>query len=200
LLRATFLDRCLYYSKGLMAEPTDRALVESTLGGDVEAFGELVQRYQGSVFGVCYRIIGERQAAEDQVQEAFLRAHQRLHTFKLDKPFGPWIRRVAANLCLNALRAAGPIRLPLEDERDLPLEPASTNPERQTQRDEQAENVRAAIRRLPPHYRAVIELRHFHELSYAEIGETLGLPLSDVRSHLYRARRALAEDLASPHE
>jgi RNA polymerase sigma-70 factor (ECF subfamily) len=183
-----------------MAEPTDRALVESTLGGDVEAFGELVQRYQGSVFGVCYRIIGERQAAEDQVQEAFLRAHQRLHTFKLDKPFGPWIRRVAANLCLNALRAAGPIRLPLEDERDLPLEPASTNPERQTQRDEQAENVRAAIRRLPPHYRAVIELRHFHELSYAEIGETLGLPLSDVRSHLYRARRALAEDLGSPHE
>lgn len=180
-----------------MAEPTDRALVERTLGGDVEAYGVLVRRYQGSVFGVCYRIMGERQGAEDQVQEAFLRAHERLRTFKLDKPFGPWIRRVAANLCLNAIRAAGPTRLPLEEERDLPLGRASANPERQAQRDEQAETVRAAIRRLPPHYRAVIELRHFQELSYAEIGTALGLPLSDVRSHLYRARKALAKDLGS---
>jgi len=180
-----------------MAEPTDRALAERTLGGDVEAYGGLVRRYQGSVFGVCYRIMGERQAAEDQVQETFLRAHQRLGTFKLDKPFGPWIRRVAANLCLNAIRAAGPTRLPLEEERDLPPDRASINPERQAQRDEQAETVRAAIRRLPPHYRVVIELRHFQELSYAEIGAALGLPLSDVRSHLYRARRALAEDLGS---
>jgi RNA polymerase sigma-70 factor (ECF subfamily) len=178
-----------------MAEPTDRALVEATLSGDVEAYGELVRRYQRSVFNVCYRIMGERQLAEDQVQDTFMRAHHRLETFKLEKPFGPWIRRVAANMCLNSLRAAGPIRVSLEDERDLPLEPASVNPERRTQLNEEAETVRAAIRRLPPHYRAVIELRHFQGLSYAEIGKALGLPLSDVRSHLYRARRALAEDL-----
>lgn len=177
-----------------MAEPSDRALVENTLRGDLEAYGELVRRYQQSVYNVCLRLMGDRQSAEDQTQDAFLRAHRRLETYDLARPFGPWIRTVAANLCLNELRRAGPVQLPLE-EHDLPLRTSWTDPEGRLQQSEMAAAVRAALLELPPHYRAVIELRHYGELSYQEIAAGLGISVSSVRSHLYRARGRLAEIL-----
>ncbi len=178
-----------------MEEPTDRALVLRTRQGDVDAFGELVRRYQTSVFNVCYRLLGERREAEDLAQEAFLRAFRRLHTFDADRPFGPWMRRVAANLCLNHLSRASPPRLPLQDETDLAAGSTERIPEAVRLRGERAEMLRQAILELPAHYRAVIELRHFHEMRYAEISQALGIPVSDVKSHLYRARRKLAERL-----
>ena len=179
-----------------MMEVSDRQLVERTLQGEVSAYGTLVQRYQQSVFNVCYRFMGERQGAEDQTQEAFLRAHDKLGTFKLDKPFGPWIRQVAANLCLNALNRHGPYQLPLEEERAMPDEAHWVDPEANRQQQERADRVRQALLKLPPHYRAVIELRHYGEMSYKEIAKSLNLSLSDVRSHLYRARKTLAQELA----
>ncbi|MFP3854927.1 MAG: RNA polymerase sigma factor, partial [Anaerolineales bacterium] len=147
------------------------------------------------VFNVCYRFMGERQHAEDQTQEAFLRAYNRLETFHLGKPFGPWIRQVAANLCLNMLKSEGPYKMPLEEERAVASEQIWVDPEARRLELEREALVRRAILALPSHYRAVIELRHYGELSYRQIGQALGLPLSDVRSHLYRARRALAEAL-----
>jgi len=84
-----------------MPDPSDRDLALRARRGDAEAFGELVRRYQASVFNVCYRLLGERREAEDLAQEAFIRAYERLDTFDADLPFGPWMRRVAANLCLN---------------------------------------------------------------------------------------------------
>ncbi len=161
----------------------------------MQAFGELVQRYQASVYNVCLRMMGERQQAEDMTQEAFIRAHERLHTFEEDRPFGPWIRRVAANLCLNELKRPHAPSVPLEDELDQPQRPQAILPEQALIIHDRQQAIRSAILALPAHYRAVIELRHFQELSYADIGEALGLPLSDVKSHLYRARKQLAERL-----
>lgn len=180
-----------------MPDPADRELVVRTRSGDTEAFGEIVRRYQGSVFNVCLRMMGERFAAEDMAQEAFIRAFQRLDRYDPDRPFGPWIRTVAANLCLNQLKRAGPVQVALEDERDQPLRAGPGGPEQQLQGRQAVELMRAAIAELPPHYRAVIELRHYQEMSYAEIARSLGLPLSDVKSHLYRARRSLARKLDS---
>ena len=176
-----------------MAEPSDRALVQRTRRGQEEAYGQLVERYQTSVLNVCYRLMGERQAAEDQAQEAFLRAYRRLETFQIERPFGPWIRRVAANLCLNVLKASGPVKLPLDEERDLPGERTWTDPEIRRQQSERSQAVHGALQTLPPHYRAVIELRHYQELSYKEIGQTLNWTLNEVRTNLYRARQAMAE-------
>ena len=175
-----------------MPDSSDRALVLRVRGGDPEAFGELVLRYQTSVYNVCYRLLGEAGAAEDLAQEGFIRAYQRLDRFDADRPFGPWIRRVAANLCLNRLASTrGPI-LSLDDERDeAGLEPGP-DPATAHEQAAAAEALRAAIATLPPQYRAVIELRHFHDLSYAEIAAALGLPVSDVKSHLFRARKMLA--------
>src|SRR3972149_7464817 len=76
-----------------MDEASDRLLVQRTRGGDVNAFGERVQRYQTSVFSVCYRLLGDSAEAEDLAQEAFLRAFRRLATFDVERSFGPWMRR-----------------------------------------------------------------------------------------------------------
>src|SRR5258708_40217214 len=83
----------------------DRDLILRARRGDNEAYGELVMRHQTSVFNVCYRILHERSEAEDMAQETFIRAHSRLESFDLERAFGPWIRRVAANVCLNQLES-----------------------------------------------------------------------------------------------
>jgi RNA polymerase sigma-70 factor (ECF subfamily) len=77
-----------------MPDPSDRDLALRARRGDAEAFGELVRRYQTSVFNVCYRLLGERREAEDLAQEAFIRAYERLDAFDAALPFGPWMRRV----------------------------------------------------------------------------------------------------------
>ena len=180
-----------------MVECTDGSLVLRIRHGEVNAYGELVQRYQTSVFNVCYRLLGERGEAEDLTQEAFIRGFQKLDTFDAERSFGPWIRRVAANLCYNHMRRHVPPRLPLDDERDMPIHNSEPDPETRHVQRERGEDVRAAILGLPPHYRAVIELRHYQEMTYADIAEALKIPMSDVKSHLFRARRLLAKRLIS---
>lgn len=174
-----------------MNAPPDRDLLLRARRGETDAYGELIKRYQTGVFNVCYRILHERGEAEDMAQETFMRAYDRLNTFDLGRDFGPWIRRVAANLCLNHLESRK-VTMPLDEERDS--DPGS-RPERQVEVRERSERVREALESLPPHYRVVVELRHYQDLSYSEIARELNIPLSDVKSHLFRARKLLAEKL-----
>ena len=177
-----------------MIMPTDRDLILQARRGDVNgraAFGELVTRYQTSIFNVCYRILHERGEAEDLAQESFMRAYDRIHTFDIEREFGPWIRRVAANLCLNHLEAQK-VTTELDDERDA--DPAQL-PEAVHEVRERSEQIRQALATLPVNYRLVVELRHYQEMSYDEIAAELKIPLSDVKSHLFRARKILAEKL-----
>ena len=179
-----------------MTAPTDRDLIVRARRGAAgsDAFGELVTRYQTGVFNVCYRLLHERGEAEDLAQETFMRAYDRLHTFDLEREFGPWIRCVATNLCLNHLESRKVIA-PLDEERDAD---ESQRPEKQVEVKERSAQVRRALASLPPHYRVVIELRHYQEMSYDEIAVELNIPLSDVKSHLFRARKLLAEKLHAP--
>jgi RNA polymerase sigma-70 factor (ECF subfamily) len=174
-----------------MDAPSDRDLILDTRRGNAAAFGELVIRHQTSVFNVCYRILHERADAEDMSQETFLRAHARLHSFDVERPFGPWIRRVAANVCLNHLESQK-VTVELDDEKDAD---ESQNPQGRLEVRERSEQIRAALASLPVNYRTVIELRHYQELSYDEIASELKIPLSDVKSNLFRARKLLAEKL-----
>ena len=174
-----------------MTAPTDRDLIQRAIRGAKDAFGELVMRHQTNVFNVCYRILNERGEAQDLTQETFLRAYDRLHTFDLEREFGPWIRRVAANVCLNHLESQ-PTSVELNDERDAG---ESQRPEAVMEVHERSEHIRRVLASLPPQYRLVIELRHYQELSYDEIAGELDIPLSDVKSHLFRARKLLAEKI-----
>lgn len=174
-----------------MSAPSDRDLIQRARRGDAGAFGGLVLRYQTSVFNVCYRILHERLEAEDMTQETFLRAGERLARFDEERAFAPWIRRVAANVCLNHLEAQKKTT-PLDEEREAD---ENARPESQVEVRERSERIRSALTSLPAHYRVVIELRHYQELSYEEIATELHIPVSDVKSHLFRARKLLAEKL-----
>jgi RNA polymerase sigma-70 factor (ECF subfamily) len=193
---ATFSTPNLYYNLAMNA-PTDRDLIlqARSRGSEAgQAFGELVTRYQTGVFNVCYRILHERGEAEDLAQEAFLRAFDRIHTFDIEREFGPWIRRVAANLCLNHLESQK-VTTELDDER---VADQTQRPESVVEVRERSEQIRKVLASLPANYRLVIELRHYQELSYDEIAAELNIQLSDVKSHLFRARKILAEKLHAP--
>jgi RNA polymerase sigma-70 factor, ECF subfamily len=190
---ATFPPARLYYTLAMNA-PSDRDLILRARRGGADAYGELVTRHQMGVFNVCYRILHNSSNAEDLAQETFIRAYDRLQTFDLERDFSPWIRRVAANLCLNHLESQKPA-FSLNDERD---EDTTQSPSQQVEVKERSEQIRAALASLPPHYRLVVELRHYQDLSYGEIAIELNIPLSDVKSHLFRARKLLAEKLHAP--
>jgi RNA polymerase sigma-70 factor (ECF subfamily) len=183
----------------------DHQLVAQTLHGRPDAYGELVRRYQATVYNVAYRLIGERQEALDVAQDAFVRAYHALRSFDQERPFGPWVVRIATNVALASLQRRRVPTIPLGrifgaegEEREAtgvaPPDPAS-GPEEDFLAAERGAELRRAILALPPRYRAVIELRHFQDLSYEEIAATLGLPLSDVKSHLFRARKLLRESM-----
>ena len=176
-----------------MTAPADRDLILRARRGEAHAFGELVTRYQNSVFNVCYRMLNDRGEAEDLAQEAFIRAYSRLEQYDLERPFGPWIRRVAANLCLNHLSARPVQPAELDEERDRAEE---AGPESAAEQRERSAQIREALASLPAQYRAVIELRHYQEMSYDEIAAVMNIPISDVKSHLFRARKLLAEKLS----
>lgn len=175
----------------------DGALVAHARRGEPDAYGELVRRYQQRLYSVAFRLVGEEQEALDVTQEGLVRAYHALDRFDASRPFGPWAARIVTNLALNRLKARQrhptmSLTLDGDDEgRERVLPDISREPEGQLLRAERTAALYAAIAALPPHYRAVIELRHFQEMAYDEIAATLGLPLSDVKSHLFRARRAL---------
>lgn len=172
----------------------ERDLAQLAVNGDRQAFGELVRYHQAGVYNVAYRMLGERRDAEDAAQEAFLRAWQAIDRLDPQRPPGPWLKKIAVNVCLNRLEKR--VTIPL-DEDDPPASASSGEPGPETwvlQR-ETGRQIRAALLSLPPRYRAAIELRHFQELSYAEMAIELGRPLSDVKSDLFRARKLLAECL-----
>jgi RNA polymerase sigma-70 factor, ECF subfamily len=183
-----------------MAVSGEQALLRKVKKGDLDAYGPIIQDYQSSVFNVCYRILGNRQEAEDLTQEAFLRAYQQISSFDLSRPFGPWMRTVTANLCFNHLKRARLNRVPLEDERDTIKDNPKYGPEGALEISQEHQTLYRAIWKLPDMQRLALELRHFQGLSYQEMAHILNLPLNTVRSHLYRGRQKLAQLLEEKNE
>ena len=207
LASATFPRIVCTNKRGMMhtAEVTpERRLIERSLAGDEAAFGQLVERHQGIVFNIAYRMLGNRQEAQDVAQEAFWRAYRGLSGFDLNRPLAPWLYRIVTNLSLNRLQRNPPPAVSLdapppgqpENAAPLPVpDPGAGPSDRLLQAETQAQ-IRRAILALPPADRVVIELRHFHGLSYEEIAVLTGATLSSVKSRLFRARRRLHDDLA----
>jgi RNA polymerase sigma-70 factor, ECF subfamily len=176
-----------------MSSRDERALILLAVQGDHEAFGELVGRHQQAVFNVAYRVLGNVHDAEDAAQDTFIRAYQFIGKFDNSRPLAPWLKRIAVNVCLNRLEAQKPTST-LDDEL-APAPDPNPGPEAQIVAKDRQERIRAEMSRLPARYRAVIELRHFQDLSYEETARELKRPLSDIKSDLFRARKLLAERL-----
>lgn len=143
---------------------------------------------RGGGLPVCWRLLGDRAAAEDAAQEAFIRAFDRLETFDPERPFGPWIRKVATNWCLNRLAATRPSEPLADDDERGPVGPVADQPEPAQLGRERDNAVRAALRSLPEKHRAVVELRHFQDMSYGDIAAALSLPVSDIEEAICSGR------------
>lgn len=182
-----------------MSEDIESLWVQRTLAGDQQAFGELVLRYERDVFNLAYRMLGERGEAEDAAQEAFLRAYANLDRYDQERSFKTWVLSIASNHCIDRLRRRRLTWLSLEE--PLPPHPALTSdtpgPEEATLVHERNVLVQELLDKLSPEYRIAVVLRYWYDLSYAEIAEMLNTTESAVKSRLFRARQALAEQLES---
>ena len=181
----------------------EHLLVAAARTGDAAAFEELVNRYEGKIFRLTRNITGNREDAEDAMQDAFLKAYTHLLDFKGDSRFYTWLVRIAANEALMRLRKRRPGQFsldePIEGESDLmprELEEWRPSPEQDYAQTEMQNIVSDVIDRLEPEYRLVFLLRDFEELSTQETADALGISVPAVKSRLLRARLKLREKLS----
>jgi RNA polymerase sigma-70 factor (ECF subfamily) len=178
-----------------MPEPEDEiACVARCLKGDASAFEPLVTRYQRVLFTVALRLLGNADDARDATQNTFVRAYVRLDTFDPSRRFFSWIYRIAVNESLNLRRAQRP-----HEPLPATLETSDGAMDRLEAR-ELSERVQAALMTLSPEHREVVVMRHFADLSYDEIADTLDIPAKTVKSRLFSARQRLAPLLAVGEE
>jgi len=167
-----------------------QTLVGQCLTGDQVAMLALVERFRGQVFGLCYRMLGQRQDAEDAAQETFVRVLKNLHRWDQARDFEPWLFAIAGNRCRTALSARK--RRPMS-EAVLDIIPDKEPDHRPAQ--QLAEEVQLALATLRDEYRQAFVLFHEQELSYADIAAAMEVPLGTIKTWVHRARRELIEYL-----
>jgi len=180
----------------------DADLVTVYLRGDERAFDVLVERYQARLLNFIYRTVGDRERAEDLVQEVFVRVYRHLGRFDRSKKFSTWIYTIASNLAKNELRNRS--RNPLvffqslakgvanDDDRPVEFEDSRLRPDDLFHKRHLRELVDASVAQLPAHHREVFVLRELEGKSYEEIAEITHCNLGTVKSRLNRARSAFA--------
>ena len=189
----------------------DRALVDRARAGDTGAFEMLVRRYQGWVFTLAVRLLGDRAEAEDMAQEIFLKAYRGLKRFKGASRFSTWLYAIASHHCLNQLKARRRRPLPHRRAGDHPGRGENTPPavvdrladqapraDALLERMDLARIVQAELSNLTAEHRIILVLRDIQGFSYEEIAQALRLELGTVRSRLHRARTEMKARL-TPH-
>ena len=185
----------------------DSAVVSAFLGGEERAFEELVDRYQTRLLNFIYRTTGDRERAEDLVQEVFIRVYRHLHRFDRSKKFSTWIYTIASNLAKNELRNRSRNPLVLfqtikrnwqDEDRPLQFEDPASRPDDLYRKRHPRDLVESSVQKLPPHHRQVFVLRELEGKSYEEIADITACNLGTVKSRLNRARNAFASIIA-PH-
>jgi len=181
----------------------DQALVQRVQAGDQQAFGVLVAKYQRKLMRLVMRLVRDPAEAEDVTQEAFIKAYRALPNFRGESAFYTWLYRIGVNAAKNWLIANGrraPTTTTVDSEEaegydgsEL-LRDADT-PERLLMSKQIGETVNAAMDRLPDDLRTAISLREIDGLSYEEIANAMKCPIGTVRSRIFRAREAIAEEL-----
>lgn len=164
--------------------------------GDKEAFGHLIEAYQGPVYNLAYRMLGNSGEAEEAAQEAFIRAYTRLDSYDPAHKFSTWLLSITSNFCIDLIRKRRAVLLSLDE--PLPPHPAlhsdnNKGPEAEFIAQEREELVQSLLSELPAEYRQAVVLRYWYDMSYEEIAELQQTTVSAVKSRLFRARRQLAD-------
>jgi RNA polymerase sigma-70 factor (ECF subfamily) len=175
-------------------EQSDAELASKAKRGNIDAFGELVERYKERAYMIALGFVGSPDDAMDLSQEAFFKAFKAMRTFKDGADFYPWFYAVLRNTCFNVLRKRKTRRessLDAAQEYGFDVADGAPDPAVTLERKEMRAIVRAEIDKLTPVHREILMLRHFELLSYKEMADVLGCPIGTVMSRLYAARQAL---------
>jgi RNA polymerase sigma-70 factor, ECF subfamily len=170
----------------------DSILVRAAQNGDVDAFEELVRRYQTSIYRVALRMLGSRADAQDAVQETFVRAWRALPRFRQDSAISTWLYRIVTRRALDKIasrRSTGTL-----DEVEVEAGP---DPAQAAEDQERLRAVRRAIAKLPPDQRAALVLREFEGLSYQEVAQVLGASVPAIKTRIHRARLTIIQQSSS---
>jgi RNA polymerase sigma-70 factor (ECF subfamily) len=177
-------------------ERNERKLVEAAQNGDQQSFGRLIRQNQKRLFRLVYGLVGSFDAAEDIVQEAFVKAYGALKTFRSEYSFYPWLATIARNLAYNYIQREEK-KESLDSLQEKGYDPQSTDlgPLAMLLNDESQKRFYEAVKALPTQFRTVFVLRHFEGLDYTQIASYLKIPPGTVDSRLHRARQMLLEAL-----
>lgn len=189
---------------GTPPEDPDAAMVAAVLDGDPEAYRVLVERYERRIYHVVYGMVRSPEDAKDLAQDAFIKAFQNLHRFRLESKFYTWLCRIAMNVAIDHLRKQKHRRhSEFDDSRGgsegaqvVRLHSAKDDPAANVARSQLNKTIMDAVEALPDDQKQVLILRELEDMPYKEIAEVLGIPEGTVMSRLYYARRRLQEMLA----
>lgn len=190
-------------SAALQMTWTDEELVARSVQGDPESFNELVLRWERSIYALAYRVLGREEDARDVCQETFLRAFRGLAAFKGQAKFSSWLYRIALNLCRDAIRRERRTPLVAVSEGIDPVELAAQQPspapsvEDLVAQAEISRHVASAMRRLPADQRTAIVLKEYHGMTFQEVADVMGCPLSTAKTRLYQGLSVLRRELTS---
>ena len=196
---------------GVAAEDTDERLLERYLNGELWAFQQLVERYQRELFHFLVRFLGNRAAAEDVFQEAFLQVHQSGESFDLSRRFRPWLFTIAANKARDLMRSqarrpTSPLQAEISPGGDgdggqfIDLMSADIpTPDEPLSREELAQDVQGVVMGMPDHLREILLLSYFNQFPYKQIADILDIPLGTVKSRLHAAVGTFADRWKASH-
>lgn len=170
-----------------------RHVVDRALAGDQAAMLEIVNRYRQRVYRLCYRMLGQREDAEDVSQEAFVRVLKSLASWDQDRAFEPWLLTIAANRCRTKLAR----RKTQTTAQTLPFAPADHRWTREAEADQLHEELELALEGLPPKHQRAFRYFHQDQLSYFEIARKLAVPEGTVKTWVHRARREIVRKLVA---
>ena len=179
-----------------MSLPSDEELLAAHLRGDRDAFGQLVSRHERRVYGICLRMLGHREDAQDAAQEAFLSALRRASSFRQEAAFSTWLYRIAVNAATDQARRRGRARLSALDPEDAGLAVAPGGELGEVVASAVA--VQAALAQVPEEFRVAVVLCDLYRIPYADAAQILEVPVGTVKSRVFRGRLALADCLRDP--
>jgi len=168
----------------------DQSDVEKVLAGNVDAFENIVRRWQGPLINLAYRFCRDRGRAEDLAQEGFLRAYRALGQWRKDSAFSTWLFALATNLYRSELRRMPTGLVSIEDVSE-PGDPRAADEDNMLETEDRKRSVQRAVLTLPPKYREALLLFYFHEMDVPAAARSLGLPEGTLKARLFRGRELL---------
>jgi RNA polymerase sigma-70 factor (ECF subfamily) len=195
----------------LITSLPDQEVVLQARDGHEHAYRELIRRYERPIFSLIYRMVRDRELAEDLSQETFVKALNAIESYRPEFKFSSWIFKIANNAAIDHLRRRELDTLSLEGARDattperaeataLQIRDRGESPLAEMEARELGSAIERAIAALRPEYRSCILLRHVEDRSYEEIAEIMNLPLGTVKTYIHRARAELKDALGDLRE